>query len=289
MIIGRFAPSPTGPLHMGSLVAAMASYLVSRQANGRWLVRIDDLDNERCSATHSANILRTLEDFGLLWDGSVLYQSQRQAAYQQALEQLAAQGDCFACHCTRKQLRQTAAKGIDGLIYPGTCRGHHALESQCVIRCKTSQLNIHLNDELQAPLQLNIQQAIGDFVIRRADGQFSYQLAVVVDDAAQGITHVVRGADLFHTSLKQIYLQQLLNIPTPHYCHLPIMCTAQGEKLSKQTHAPPLQPNNAIQQLLSAWQFLGQKPAPETPSSLDNFWLWAKKHWNINRIPTSSS
>ena len=219
--IGRFAPSPTGPLHFGSLVAAVGSFLEARSHQGQWLVRIEDLDPPRTVPGAAAEILTTLEQHQLQWDGEVVYQSERSHHYQQALELLESRQRIFGCHCSRSSLKGEP-------VYPGRC--HHAALSleQHAVRVRTEVRTIHFEDHWQGEQRWELASEIGDFVIRRADGLFSYQLAVVVDDHLQGVTDVVRGSDLLDSTPRQIWLQQQLGYPTPHYGHLPIASNAEG-------------------------------------------------------------
>src|SRR5512135_3790364 len=215
---GRFAPSPTGPLHFGSLVAAVGSYLDARHQNGTWLVRMEDLDTPRCIPGAAEDILRTLDVFGLHSDEPILYQSQRTAAYEEALNKLKADGSVYPCCCTRKEIADSAMNGIEGPVYPGTCRnGIPAGRAGRAWRVHTSNQPIGFDDALQGRITQHLESDIGDFVVKRADGLFAYQLAVVVDDAFQNITHVVRGADLIASTPRQIHLQRLLDLPTPSY------------------------------------------------------------------------
>ena len=234
--IGRFAPSPTGALHFGSLIAALASWLDARRAGGRWLVRMEDLDTARVMPGAADAILRQLEAFGLEWDGAVVYQSARLDLYMRAIESLKAH--CYACACTRKELEDSAL-AIDGSrIYPGTCRAGPAPgKAARAVRVRTNDEPVRFADRVQGVVSQSLERDIGDFVVRRADGLFAYQLAVVVDDAAQGVTDVVRGADLLDSTTRQIHLQRLLGYATPRYLHLPVATNVKGEKLSKQTQA----------------------------------------------------
>lgn len=278
---GRFAPSPTGPLHFGSLVTAVGSYLDARRHQGAWLVRMEDLDRPRCVPGAGDDILRTLEALHLYWDESVLYQSQRDEAYQTALDRLIASGSAYPCACTRKEIADSALHGAEGQIYPGSCRdGLPNGRSARAWRVRTHNTTIVFEDDIQGRIEQNLEREIGDFVVKRADGLFAYQLAVVVDDAEQGITDIVRGADLLTSTARQIHLQHLLGLPTPHYRHLPVAVNAQGEKLSKQTLAEPI----AIQQpsltLVQALQFLRQNPPADLPACRpDDVLAWGVQHW----------
>lgn len=290
--IGRFAPSPTGPLHFGSLVAAVASYCDAKHHQGKWLLRLEDLDRPREIAGASSTILHQLESFGFEWDGEPLFQSQRDYYYAQALDYLNKQQLIYPCTCTRKEIADSSSlMGIDGYIYPKTCLQHPLKpHTKSALRIKTSSNQIAFNDAIQGYIMQNLQKEIGDFVLKRADGLFTYQLAVVVDDAAQGVTHVVRGADLLHSTPRQIFLQQQLHLPTPHYAHIPIACNQAGEKFSKQTLAAPINAALAGQQLISALEFLGQQPPKSLQhSQLHEIWQWAISHWLIPLIPLNHS
>jgi len=283
---GRFAPSPTGPLHFGSLAAAVGSYLDARHCNGTWLVRMEDLDVPRCVPGAADDILRTLEAFGLHWDGEIIWQSRRTPAYEQALYELQASGAVYPCCCTRREIADSALHGIDGFVYPGTCRNGLSHERNTPAwRVRTNDQPIEFDDFLQGHTSQHLESEIGDFVVKRADGLFAYQLAVVVDDAFQGITHVVRGADLLHSTARQIYLQRLLGLPTPHYMHLPIAVNAQGEKLSKQTLAPAINTDDVIATLIAALEFLRQQPPVELRHGrVDEVLEWAVKNWQPERM-----
>lgn len=286
---GRFAPSPTGPLHFGSLIAAVGSFLDARHHDGDWLLRIEDLDPPREIPGAAAEILRTLEGFGMYWDGPVIYQSRRDAIYANALEALARQGSLFGCACTRKEVADSAIRSQAGLVYPGTCRdGLPPGRRARALRVRSEQRCIELVDRLQGTLQQQLDREVGDFIIRRADGLVAYQLAVVVDDAEQQITHVVRGADLLDSTPRQLYLQQLLNLPVPSYLHLPVAVDADAEKLSKQTFARDIPAGAGHAALLDALAFLNQA-LPDSPqdASRDELWQWAIAHWDPGRITSS--
>jgi glutamyl-Q tRNA(Asp) synthetase len=268
MYVGRFAPSPTGPLHMGSLIAALASWLDARAAGGRWLVRMEDLDRPRCAPGAAQAILDTLGRLGLDWDGDVVYQSSRLDRYQHALERL--EDHTYRCGCSRREIADSSlGLAKDGApIYPGTCRDGSS-RAWRTLRVRTSSEEIRFHDRVQGVQAQVLQRDVGDFVLFRADGVFAYQLAVTVDDAEQGITDVVRGADLLDSTTRQIYLQKLLGAPTPRYLHVPVAVDADGEKLSKQTGAPPIDASFAA--IRAALRFLGQPEA----SSLDE----AVRNW----------
>lgn len=282
---GRFAPSPTGPLHFGSLVAALGSYLEAKAHGGEWLVRMEDLDPPREMPGAAKAILNTLERFGFAWDGEVLYQSQRQHAYQDALEQLRSSGMLYPCACTRKEIADSALRGLEGPIYPGTCRAGQQGHRPPAWRARTTQAAIGFTDAIQGRQTQVLERDMGDFVLKRADGLYAYQLAVVVDDAAQGITHVVRGADLLDSTPRQIWLQRLLGYSTPHYAHLPLAVNAQGEKLSKQTLAAPIEVDQRAPTLWQALRFLGQSPPAELQPSHEALWRWALQHWRLSSVP----
>ncbi|AJQ97706.1 tRNA glutamyl-Q(34) synthetase GluQRS [Gynuella sunshinyii] len=272
---GRFAPSPTGPLHIGSLFTAVASYLHARQQNGKWLVRIEDIDPPREVPGASDDILRTLERFGLYWDESVIYQSQRHQYYLEAIEQLRQQHKLFWCRCSRKELESFAA-------YPGYCHRYNADRPDSAIRIRTDQHIIHFSDLLQGPDHWSLAEHGGDFVIRRRDGLFAYQLAVCVDDHAQHINTIVRGIDLYDSTCKQIYLQQRLNYHTPIYAHLPVLVNRTGQKLSKQTFARPvndLEPRNCLLWVLKA---LGL--TPDSSMDLADMLPWATQQFDIHAL-----
>lgn len=264
---GRFAPSPTGPLHFGSLVTALGSYLDAKHHHGTWLLRMEDLDTPRCVAGAADDILRTLEVYGLHWDGEVMYQSRRTLAYEHALRQLQNGRVAYPCCCTRKEISDSALHGIDGPVYPGTCRnGIPAGRTARAWRVHTDLpilSHISFDDGLQGHISQHVESDIGDFVVKRADDLFAYQLAVVVDDDYQGITDVVRGADLLLSTPRQILLQQLLALSTPHYLHLPVIVNEQGEKLSKQTLAEPISKDKAVATLFQALLHLQQHPDPQ--------------------------
>lgn len=289
--VGRFAPSPTGPLHFGSLIAAVASFLQARSQQGRWLVRMEDLDPPREVPGAADQILRLLEAYGLGWDGEVLYQSRRAELYRSILERLQEAGHAYECGCSRKEIAASAPSGAVGPIYPGTCRGGLATGRIArAIRLRTHDEVIELEDRVQGPLRQRLESEIGDFVILRGDGLFAYQLAVVVDDAAQGITEIVRGADLLTSTPRQVFLQHVLGLATPSYLHVPVAVTPDGDKLSKQTLAPALPLNDPVPHLLDALGFLNQRPPLELRAAgLEELWDWAIRHWDWRRIPRVSS
>lgn len=285
--VGRFAPSPTGPLHFGSLVAAVASYCDAKAQQGQWLVRIEDLDKPREVQGAAQAILDCLEAYGFSWDGDISYQSQHAEYYEKALQKL--QQWVYPCTCSRKEIADSSTQqGIEGFIYPGTCL-QHPIKPQAPVawRVKTHDFTDSFHDNIQGALHQHLATDIGDFILKRADGLFAYQLAVVVDDAMQGITHIVRGADLLYSTARQRYLQTLLELPALQYAHIPIVVNDIGDKLSKQTLAPALQTKDANQQLYNALVFLKQSP-PQTlaTANLNDVWAWAIAHWQLQPLRT---
>jgi glutamyl-Q tRNA(Asp) synthetase len=300
---GRFAPSPTGPLHFGSLVAAVGSYVDAKHHHGIWLVRMEDLDTPRSVAGAADDILRTLAVFGLHSDEPLIYQSQRTAAYEAALRQLQNNGVVYPCCCTRKEIADSAMHGIDGLVYPGTCRDGMAHQrSTPAWRVRTDHLcrhsraggndetpnvvgKIEFDDAMQGHISQQLEREIGDFVVKRADGLFAYQLAVVVDDAAQGITYIVRGADLLNSTPRQIHLQRLLGLITPSYMHLPVVVNEAREKLSKQTLAAPVDVSQPVSTLLRVLDLLKQQPPAElSDSDVPTLLAWAVRNWDAEKF-----
>jgi len=282
---GRFAPSPTGPLHFGSLLAATASYLEARRLNGRWYLRIDDIDPPRESPGAREDIPRCLEAFGFEWDGPIQYQSQQRPHYQDALDRLLANKLAYPCACTRREVREHARDGVDGPIYPGTCReGLPPGREGRALRMLTRGAHIRFEDGLQGLVETDLEAEMGDFVIRRADGLVAYHLAAAVDDGAPAISHVVRGIDLLYSTPRQIHLMQALGLSVPHYSHIPVLMNLQGQKLSKQTGAEALDVDKAVEQLVLALTQLRQAPpATLADADLSTVWAWAFEHWH----PTS--
>lgn len=279
--VGRFAPSPTGALHFGSLLAALASFLDARAQQGRWLLRIEDLDPAREPPGAAQQIMDMLEEFGLHWDGPVVYQSQRLHAYEHALQTLQQQDLVYPCDCSRQRVRE-----LNG-IYDNHCRQRPSPPpGDCALRLKLPAIAQGFEDRIQGYRQQQLTQECGDVVLRRRDGLIAYQLAVVVDDAWQGITDVVRGHDLLDSTPRQIALQQMLGLPQPQYAHIPVACNQQGQKLSKQHFAKALDRRNARQYLREALSFLRQDLAAssnrETPASQLQR---AIERWDIHRIP----
>ena len=285
---GRFAPSPTGPLHFGSLVAALASHVDARAANGEWLVRIEDVDIPRARPGAADAILATLERLGFEWDGPVWRQSARAPAHAEALERLREGGLVYPCACTRAERAGDPVGPIGERIYPGVCRdgipAARAALRRRALRVRVPASPIDFTDRLYGHRRQALEADVGDFTVRRSDGLCAYQLAVVVDDAAQAITDVVRGADLLASTPRQIFLQRALGLPTPRYLHVPVAIDVHGDKLSKQAGAQALA-GAPVPALIAAWRFLEQAAPSETPGSVAEFWAWARTHWRPSRLP----
>ena len=280
---GRFAPSPSGSLHFGSLIAALGSYLQARSQQGSWQVRIDDIDPPREVSGATQDILQTLIAYGLYWDGDVIYQSKNSDNYEKILNRLATQQLSYACECTRKIIK------MQGGLYLGTCRNKQLPVSGHAIRVNLQKLNFpvsQFNDRLQGLVTLDLAESNEDFIIKRKDGLYAYNLAVVIDDIEQGITEVVRGVDLLTTTGKQLALYHLFNNKAPSYLHLPVAVTAPGKKLSKQNHALAINKKKPIPTLLAALAFLGH-PVPKAlhGKNCQNILAWAIQNWSIERIP----
>jgi glutamyl-Q tRNA(Asp) synthetase len=290
-IVGRFAPSPTGPLHFGSLIAAVGSYCLARRGGGRWLVRIEDLDTPRVAPGAADEILFTLEALGLHWDGEVLRQSRRHEAYRAALEQLRGQGMLYDCACSRREILASAPHpGEEGPVYPGTCRqGLPAGRTPRAVRVRVPERPIGFADGVFGWFEQSLAREVGDFVLRRADGMYAYQLAVVVDDAASGVNQVVRGADLLGSTPRQIFLLECLGLPIPAYLHLPLALNADGSKLSKRCGDAdhPLAGGGGVM-IRQALQWLGQ-PVPATLHAAPPAELlaWAAACFDVASIPPS--
>lgn len=286
---GRFAPSPTGPLHFGSLVAAVGSYLDARAHGGEWLVRIEDVDGPRTVPGAADAILRTLDGFGFEWDGEVLVQSRRLDVYHAALVRLQLDGHVYPCACSRSEIAAaTNHLSVDGgLLYPGFCRaGLPEGRAARAWRLRVPDREFVFLDRVQGEHRQNLEREVGDFVLLRADGQYAYQLAVVVDDAAQGVNSVVRGVDLLDSTARQIWLQQCLGVPTPTYAHLPVVVNASGEKLSKQTRAAAVDAVAGSTLLAQALGFLGHAVPDELRMApVAEFWSWAIAAWSMARVP----
>lgn len=295
--MGRFAPSPTGPLHFGSLLTALASFLDARAVGGTWLVRMEDVDEPRCQPAWADDILRTLESHNLVWDGEVVVQSQRKHLYDEALERLRAHGALFRCSCSRRDLEPWPRNPQGETVYPGTCAGGgvnpHALQFAERFRV-TDHRVVRFDDGLFGEQASCVKEDIGDFVVKRADGYHAYHLAVVVDDALQGVTDVVRGGDLLMATPRQMLLQNALGYATPRYLHLPLATNAAGEKLSKQTKAPALDPRRASDNLVDALCALGQVAGAdlarrlrrESPESILGFSI---PRWKRGALPRQAT
>jgi len=297
-IIGRFAPSPTGPLHLGSLVAAVGSYLFARRAGGLWLVRMEDLDAPRVVPGMADDILRTMETLGFDWDGEVLWQSRRREAYEAALAELMGKGMAYPCGCTRAEIARIGSAPHSHeheLGYPGLCR--HGLppgKSARAIRVRVTDEPVTFSDGVMGEMSENLAESCGDFVVKRADGPFAYQLAVVVDDHVAGVNQVVRGADLLHSTPRQIYLQRLLDYVTPAYFHLPLVTGPGGGKLSKRDNAVSLAAGRDLRKeggnlIIASLRFLGQNPPPSLEKATCNeILVWGAAHFDPTLIPRRS-
>ena len=291
-VVGRFAPSPTGPLHFGTLLAALGSYLLAKCAGGKWLLRVEDLDSPRVVAGSTNTMLRLLEQLGFEWDGEVVYQSHRFERYRQILDQLRQQGQVFDCNCTRREILASAPhSGEEGAVYPGTCRdGVCGSRAECAVRLRVPDENIIYHDGIFGEQRQNLKNEVGDFVLHRVDGLFAYQLAVVVDDIDTGVTQIVRGADLLSSTPRQIYLYRCLDVILPDYFHLPLAFGDNGKKLSKRNGAIGLvDSENGANMLWRALDFLGQLPPDElfnaTPSEL---FSWGQENFHPGKIPAKN-
>ena len=281
--VGRFAPSPSGPLHFGSLVAALGSFLQARSQQGRWLVRIEDIDPPREMAGASELILQTLEAHGLGWDGEVMYQSRRHGRYDEIIEGLYRAGDLYWCRCTRREIM--AAGGF----YNGHCRTLGLTAEGCAARLRQHHPVYHFEDQLQGHIAVPAALAEEDFIVRRRDGLYAYNLAVVVDDHFQGVSEIVRGADLIEPTVRQISLYQLFGWKVPDYIHLPLALNPQGAKLSKQNHAPALPKGDPRPVLIAALQFLGQQAEAHWQDfSVEQILQSAVKNWRLTAVPESA-
>lgn len=279
---GRFAPSPTGPLHLGSLYTALAGFCEARSRGGSWLVRIDDVDRLRCSPAHTGDILRTLELHGLYWDEAVLYQSQRDEIYRAALERLGADGRVFPCTCPRREL------AASGPVYPGTCRTRylHPPPGGYALRLRVDEAAVGFDDRLQGRIEQNLRGEVGDFIVRRRDGIHAYHLATVIDDAEQDITEVLRGIDLLDSTPRQILLQERLGLLRPDYCHIPVLTDRGGIKLSKQAGARPVNSDTPSDNLWLTLKLTGLCPSPELLGAPpEEILAWAVAHWNVQYLP----
>jgi glutamyl-Q tRNA(Asp) synthetase len=290
---GRFAPSPTGPLHFGSLVAALASYCDARAAGGIWLLRIEDVDIPRADPDAERAILGTLAHYGFRWDAAPIRQSARSDRYDRTLAALRSRHAVYPCACTRRELAAAPVSAAGEHVYAGTCRAgvpaDRAARAQRAWRVRVGNARIGFRDRLQGPQSQDLARDVGDFVVKRADGLYAYQLAVVVDDAEQAVTDVVRGADLLASTPRQIFLQRLLGFSEPRYLHVPVAINAAGEKLSKQTRAAAL-PDDPLPALSAAWRFL-QHPPPDATAeaaTVGEFWQRAHAAWDPARLPPTA-
>ena len=289
MYIGRFAPSPTGLLHIGSLLTAVASYADARTHGGRWLVRMEDLDPPREIAGAAANIVHTLEAFGFEWDDGIVCQSQRHDLYREALGYLKSHDLVYPCYCSRREVQANGHAGVDGVVYNRHC-ANLPLERAApntkipAWRVRVPDTEVMFEDGIVGQYNQHLARDIGDFVLLRADSYWAYQLAVVVDDAKQGVTHIVRGQDLLISTPRQIYLQRCLGYAEPHYAHLPLLVNKHGQKWSKQTLAPPLDVQKSEPLLRQVLGYLNIPPAPEVDKPRDLL-AWAVKHWQMARVP----
>ncbi|MDV7104445.1 tRNA glutamyl-Q(34) synthetase GluQRS [Vibrio sp. TH_r3] len=282
--IGRFAPSPSGPLHFGSLVAALGSYFQAKSNQGTWLVRMEDLDPPREVAGAASLILRSLEAYHLYWDGEVIYQSQRHEIYQAYIDKWLNNDQAYFCECSRKQIK------AQGGFYMGTCRDKQLTSSMNnAIRLRVNQPVYHFDDIRQKRITIPQALANEDFIIKRRDGLFAYNLAVVIDDIQQHVTEVVRGADLIEPTGRQISLYQLLNVPPVSYLHLPLATDPLGNKLSKQNHAKAIDLQYPKATLIKAMQFLGfSLPQEVQAANLDEILAWGCTNWSINELPNTN-
>lgn len=283
---GRFAPTPSGPLHFGSLVAAVGGYLEAKSRDGLWRLRIDDLDRSRVAPGADGAILRCLDALGLEWDGPVVYQSRRRPAYHAALHRLWNLRLAYPCACSRKDITEAGLAGVEGPIYPGTCRnGIAAGRAARALRLHVAAATVDFDDGLLGPQRRDLEREAGDFVLYRADGVYAFHLASAVDDGELAISHVVRGSDLLESSARQIHVLRLLGLPVPHYTHLPVAVDASGQKLSKQTHAAPIDGSRPVPILCAVLRFLNQ-PVSKTleRASLAELWAYALRHWELRRV-----
>ena len=285
MYIGRFAPSPTGPMHFGSLVTAVASYLDAKHQNGLWKIRIEDLDQPRVVKQSDKAILNTLHQHGFQWDDEIIYQSHRIDIYEEYASHLNQKENTYFCECSRKEIADSALAGIDGMIYPGTCRDKKLDSQYHALRIKAEDICMAFKDNIQGVIQQNILKDFGDFILKRSDGIYAYQLAVVIDDALQNINNIVRGADLIDSTLRQKYLQKKLSLPSIHYAHIPI-ATLNQKKLSKENQSTPIDHSNIKDNLIACLKFLGQDyEVIKKENTLTNFWTTAMKLWDISLVP----
>lgn len=287
--VGRFAPSPSGPLHLGSLLAAVASYLQAKANNGRWLLRIEDIDPPREQAGADRIIIDALRAYGFEWDGPVIYQSHSLQRHEQLVSELLLNGNAYPCTCSRRDLANAKRSSL-GTIYPGNCRNGSRSQGDFAIRVRTNNQPIQFCDRLQGNVVQRLETESGDFVIKRRDGLIAYHLAVVADDNEQGVTEVVRGIDLLDSTPRQIHLQNLLSFQTPHYLHIPVAENLDGQKLSKLTGATAVDTQHVGPSLVRVLQLLGQQPSRGLANaSLGSIWHWAIEHWQVNALENQKS
>ena len=290
---GRFAPSPTGPLHFGSLVAAIASYLRAASNDGEWLLRIEDIDPPREEPGAANEIIAALDAHGFRWHGAAVYQSRHTERFGDVVATLLNDELAYACVCSRAEIRRIARRGPAGSIYPGTCRSRNVIPTDvapAAMRIRTTGARIVFDDLVQGHIECDVEREIGDFVIRRKDGLIAYSLAVVIDDHDENISEIVRGADLLEFTPAQIYLQQLLGLSRPTYCHVPVVTNRDGTKLSKQTGAIAIDPALAPTNLVRGLEFLGQDPPGElAKGGVDDVWAWAREHWSVEKLAAADS
>lgn len=286
---GRFAPTPSGPLHLGSLMTALASWLDARAHGGAWLLRIDDLDRPRCVPGAETQIRQQLERHGLYWDETPRYQSAHRAEYQAAVAALHAQHRLYACRCTRAELAASGRDGPDGVVYAGTCRHARLTTSAHALRVVTEPTTLQFADGVHGMLSRHLRDEVGDFIVQRRDGIFGYHLACAVDEHAQRISDVVRGADLIGPTFAQLHLMQALSLPVPRYHHVPVMLDANGLKLSKQNHARPAAADRAGRNLWDCLNGLQQHPPAALRGADPAVVLdWARSHWRLARVGTAA-
>lgn len=278
-IKGRFAPTPSGPLHFGSLVSAVGSYLNAKSQRGKWIVRIEDVDVTRSRPNATKEILHCLDKFALVSDEKIVFQSERSHLYEKYLLLLQETQNVFSCDCSRKAL----AQGDEVTVYPGTCR-HKKLSKKTAQRIEIGNQTVNFNDDIQGVFEQCLKSEVGDFVLKRADGVYSYHLAVIVDDYLQGVSEVFRGSDLLDVTPRQIFLQRHLNLPSPSYGHFPVATNLQGEKLSKQTKALAIDLINPESILKEVLNFLAH-PAPNHLTTLSEIWQWATASWSLKKLP----
>lgn len=287
---GRFAPTPSGPLHLGSLLTALASYLEARRHGGRWLLRIDDLDTQRIAAGAEAQILHQLESHGLEWDGPIRRQSEHIEEYQAALDSLKRQGALYGCRCSRAVLAQSSLPGADGPVYSGHCRQLGLVEGDLALRVIVPGQQLRFLDAGQGMQHRDLARDIGDFIVRRRDGIIAYQLACAVDEHVQMISHVVRGADLLGSTFMQLLLMQRLRLREPRYHHLPILVDREQRKFSKQNHALAIHSADAGLNLFRCLEWLGQSPPPALQKDPARLIIgWALAHWDLSQVPRQAA